>query len=165
MLNLLKIDLRDALIIAAISSTLALAINFVHPNAIPFIAAEPYQTLVPCPVSGGEVHTLQADDARLSLTTSFLIDARSPEEFEISHFPRAQNITYDYLDATPPEILKQLAKTIAQSRAQQVIVYGDGDDPDTGHELGKEISGHGIKNIFYIQGGAPVLLKTKEEQP
>ena len=41
--------------------------------------------------------------------------------------------------------IESLAKAIARSRAQKVIVYGDGDDPDTGEQLGKEISGKGIK--------------------
>jgi hypothetical protein len=39
-----------------------------------------------------------------------------------------------------------------------VIVYGDGGRPDSGEYLGKEISGRGIKNVYFIRGGAPAVL-------
>jgi hypothetical protein len=38
-----------------------------------------------------------------------------------------------------------------------VVVYGDGGAPDTGELLAREISGHGIKHVFFVEGGAPEL--------
>ncbi|MFH1131634.1 MAG: hypothetical protein V1754_09875, partial [Pseudomonadota bacterium] len=71
------------------------------------------------------------------------------------------NITFDYLDPIPKEVLQDLARRIASSKAQRVVVYGDGQNPDSGEQLGKELSIHGIKNIFFIKGGAPMLRGVK----
>ena len=67
------------------------------------------------------------------------------------------NVPFDYLDPTPKDVLKNLARKIAVSGARRVIVYGDGDIPDTGEQLGREIAGYGIRNVFFLRGGAPVL--------
>ena len=67
------------------------------------------------------------------------------------------NVPYDYLDPTPPQVLRELARAIARSRARRVVVYGDGDRPDSGEQLAREISGHGIRNVCFIVGGAPAL--------
>ncbi len=149
--------LRDALIITAVTSVAALAINLVHPESIPYVAEKEYEILVPCPETGGETAPLANDDPSLGSATTFIVDGRSAEDFAAYRFGSAVNVTYDYLEATPPEILRNLAKRIARSKAQLVAVYGDGDNPDTGEELAKEISGYGIKNVFFIQGGAPAL--------
>ena len=41
--------------------------------------------------------------------------------------------------------------------ARKVIVYGDGDDPDSGRQLADAISGKGVKNVFHVRGGADAL--------
>ncbi|MFH1437767.1 MAG: hypothetical protein ABIJ56_18815, partial [Pseudomonadota bacterium] len=48
-------------------------------------------------------------------------------------------------------------KEIASSGASMVVVYGDGDDPDSGKELGRELAGQGIRNVHYVEGGAPAI--------
>ncbi len=59
----------------------------------------------------------------------------------------------------PDDHLQELAELIASSRATRVVVYGDGGRPDSGEHLGKEISGRGIKNVGFVEGGAPALLE------
>ena len=149
--------LRDALIATAAFSVVGLLANLVHPERIPFIAEKEYEILVPCPEPGGEVSVIQPDDPVLQDQSTFVVDARPGEAFEKWSFRDAANVTYDYLDPTPPEVLQQLARSIARSGARRVAVYGDGDRPDTGEQLAKEISGHGIKNLSFIEGGAPAL--------
>jgi hypothetical protein len=153
----IRLAVRDAVAIALITSVIALLINLVHPNRIAFIAEEEYETLVPCPEPGGEVTELSADNLVIWSNAVFVVDARSQKDFEGFHFRTAINVTYDYLEPTPEPQLKQLAKDIARSGAQRVVVYGDGDLPDTGEQLGKEISGFGIKNVCFVKGGAPAL--------
>ncbi|MFC1611239.1 rhodanese-like domain-containing protein [Myxococcota bacterium] len=154
----LRTALRDAIVITVATSVAALLINLVHPNAIPYLAEEAYDTLVPCPVSGGPVTKLTPHQVvAASETDTFFVDARSAEAFERFHHKEAVNVTYDYLDPTPPETLECLARNIAASGAKRVVVYGDGEEPDTGEQLGKEISGFGIKNVCYLVGGAPAL--------
>ena len=77
-------------------------------------------------------------------------------------FRDAMNIPYDYLEPIPDEDLKELTRRISRSRARRVVVYGDGKNPDCGEQAGKEISGKGIKNVYFVVGGAPAL---KGEKP
>jgi hypothetical protein len=74
-------------------------------------------------------------------------------------------VPFDYLDPTPEKTIQDLARRIASSGAKRVVVYGDGDEPDTGEQLGKEISGKGIKNVFFVKGGAPALRKASTDEP
>ena len=48
---------------------------------------------------------------------------------------------------------------IASSGKARLIVYGDGDGElgSTGYELGRELAGNGIKNVFVVKGGADAL--------
>jgi hypothetical protein len=151
------IVLRDAAIATGISFTVGLLVHLVRPDAIPFIADQEYELFVPCPESGGEANPVPADAPVLLADDAFVVDARSKEEFDTWHLRRAVNISFDYLDPTPKEVLEDLARTIARSRARRVVVYGDGDTPDTGEQLAREISGHGIKHVFFVEGGAPEL--------
>ena len=149
--------LRDAVLISAACSLVGLLVNLFHPEKIPYIAKEEYETLVPCPEPGGEVTPMEPSDPALQAKETFVVDARMKEEHAEWNFRGAMNVPYDYLDPTPDEVIHELARKIAKSRAQRVAVYGDGDRPDTGEQLGKEISGKGIKNVFFVKGGAPAL--------
>ena len=150
-------SLKEAVLITAGCAVFALLGNLVHPERIPYIADQEYEILVPCPEPGGEVLPINPGDSVLADSGLFFIDARLKTAFDAWHFREAVNVTYDYLDPTPKETLIRLAKDIAHSKAKKVIVYGDGDLPDTGEQLGKEISGYGIKNVHFLKGGAPAL--------
>ena len=151
-------SIRDAVLVTVGCAVVAVAVNaWIHPEPIPFIATREYEIHVPCPEPGGDVSSMEADDPRLHAAATFMVDARSPDEYARWHLPGALNLPYSYLDSTPPDILRTLARAIARSQARQVAVYGDGDDPDTGELLGREISGHGIRRVFFVHGGAPAL--------
>ena len=155
---------RDSLLVVSIASAVALLVNgFLNPNGIPLIAEDEYETLVPCPEPGGKVTPVAAMECLKAPERTFWIDARSEEDFHHWHHPQAVNVTYDYLDPTPKDIIKELVHKIARSKAQRVFVYGDGDDPDTGEQLGREISGKGIRNVYFITGGARALHEQAEK--
>ena len=156
--------LRDAVIVATVASAIGLSVNLVHPEAIPFVATEEYEILVPCPEPGGAVIALKANSPNLQAKDTFFVDARPSDEWRAWHFGHATNVTYDYLDPTPEDEIEKIAKAIAKSRAKRVVVYGDGNNPDTGQQLGIEISGHGIKNVHYLVGGAPALRRSTPYQ-
>ncbi len=151
---------KESLVVVLICTVAALLINkYIHPNGIPLIAKQAYETLVPCPEPGGMVAALDTYDINLNDEKTFWVDARSRPAYEQWHVLRAVNIVYDYLDPTPDEAISKLTVAIARSRAHRVVVYGDGQNPDTGELLGREISGKGIKNVYFIAGGAPKLRK------
>jgi hypothetical protein len=148
---------REAVLVAAVSSLVGIAIDLIHPRGIPLIARQEYEILVPCPEPGGEVNSVKVDDPVLHHESTFVVDARSEEQHRAWRFRQAVVVPYDYLYPTPEEAIRRLAKAITQSRAQRVVVYGDGERPDSGEQLGKELSGHGIRNVHFVLGGAPAL--------
>ncbi len=159
----LRRTLVEAAVVALAGTVIALAFNALRPGRLPLVARTPYQTLVPCPEPGGPVEALDAGAPEVSSPRSFLIDARSQGEFEQHHLSGAVNVPYDWLDPVPEETLAELARSIAASGATRVVVYGDGGRPDSGEHLGKEISGRGIKNVYFIYGGALAALPSEEE--
>ncbi len=154
--------LLEAITVAAAATTVALIFNAVRPGGLPPIARTPYQILVPCPEPGGPVQPLPPDSPELMVARTFLVDARPAEEFDSHHLPGAVHLPYDWLDPVPDSRLQKLVEAIAASGATRVVVYGDGGRPDSGEHLGREISGRGIKNVFFITGGAPALVKSEE---
>lgn len=156
--------LRDALLITLVSAALAVGVNLLHPRSIPFIAQRAYDILVPCPEPGGAVTALSPGDARVKAADSFRVDARGAEAFKSWHLAGAMNLTFDYLDPTPKAKIRAVAQAAARSKAKRVVVYGDGDDPDSGEQLGKELSGAGLKNVLFVRGGAKAL-QPKAAQP
>ena len=145
--------MRDAALLALASAILALGVNALRSHGIPLVQNKDYDILVPCSEGGGQIAELQPRDPLLANPTSLIVDARSKQEFEAWHLPAAINIAFDYLEPTAPADLKR----VTSSRAARVIVYGDGEDPDSGRELGRELSGKGIRNVFVVNGGAPAL--------
>ncbi|MFC1655071.1 rhodanese-like domain-containing protein [Myxococcota bacterium] len=152
-----KIALRDAVLITAASCAVGLLVNLFHPEKIPYIAEEEYNILVPCPEPGGEVTALEVSDPTVHAEDTFVVDARKQAEHQAWKLRDAMNIPYDYLEPIPDEALQELINKIQKSGARRVLVYGDGKNPDSGEQAGKEISGKGIKNVFYVKGGAPAL--------
>jgi hypothetical protein len=152
----------EAAVVAVASATLALAVNFVRHDGLPLVARMPYEVLVPCPEPGGEVTSVEPGDPALGSPRTFLVDGRSPEAFGRAHLPGAVNVPYDWLDPIPGADMQRLARAIAASRATRVVAYGDGERPDSGEHLGREISGRGIKHVSFVRGGAPALLGARK---
>jgi len=155
---------RESLVVVSIAGAAGLFVNgFLNPNGISIIAEREYEVLVPCPEPGGVVTPISAAESLAGSEPVFWMDARSAEDFVRWHHQQAANVNYDYLDPTPDEIIDALARRIARSKAQRVHVYGDGDDPDTGEQLAREISGKGIRKVFFVKGGARTLKDQMEK--
>lgn len=152
-----KTVVRDAALVVAFSTAVALVTNWLHPTArIPLVAEREYQVLVPCPEHEGKTAAaVSSDQVRPGEAGTMLVDAREEEAFKAWHPPGAICVPYDYLEPTPTELIKK----VLEARARRVVVYGDGDDPDSGEQLANELSGKGIRNVSYVKGGAPALKK------
>jgi hypothetical protein len=68
------------------------------------------------------------------------VDAREARAYAAWHRSGAPSMPFDYLEPTSPEVIRKVLST----RARQVIVYGDGGDPDSGEQLAQELSGKGL---------------------
>ncbi|RLB58794.1 MAG: hypothetical protein DRI34_03830 [Deltaproteobacteria bacterium] len=149
--------LRDAVVLTLVASALGLLVNLFHPRRIPYLAEKEYQTLVPCPVPGGEVTPCQPGDEMVRAADSLPVDARSPAQYASWHLEGAINIPFDYLEPVPQKLLDELNLRLNRRRARRLVVYGDGKNPDSGEQLGRELSGKGFRNVFFVSGGAPAL--------
>ncbi|RJO66233.1 MAG: rhodanese-like domain-containing protein [Myxococcales bacterium] len=150
--------LRDAIIVFGISAVLALAVNAARPDGLSVIAKEDYQILVPCPETAGEVEGVAASDPRLPDPQYLLVDARAVADRKDWSPESSLSIPYDYLEPTPPESIDSLL----HMRAKAIFVCGDGGDPDSGEQLARELAGKGIRNVFFVKGGAPALKAARE---
>lgn len=144
---------RDAIAIAAASVVLALATNAVRDDGLPLVAAEEYQILVPCPEPVGDVEAIAAASLSTGGEGALVVDARGAQAFAAWHLAGAWSVPFDFLDPTPDEPVAR----VARSGARRVVVYGDGAAPDSGRELARELAGRGIRNVFYVEGGAFAL--------
>ena len=150
---------RDAMVIAAAGSLVALVVNALRAEPLPLVAQAEIETMVPCPEPMGAATPVPPGDERVSSPQTLLVDARSPDEHAAWHPDGAVSFPFDWL-AESDEVTRQaaeVAKTIARSRRQHVVVFGDGGDPDSGEHWSALLSGAGIKNVVFVKGGAPAL--------
>lgn len=150
---------RDAAIIFAACAVVSILINAIRSDGIAFVQKDDYQILVPCPETTGDVDPIPPDSPLLSAPHVLVIDARSSQEFAQWHAKGAINIPFDYLE---PTSIDNVQRTIS-SGAQKVVVYGDGSDPDTGEQLGRELSGKGVRNVHFVRAGAPAIIAATKQ--
>ena len=149
----------EAAIVATVFSGLGLAFNALRSEGIPLVAEKVYEILVPCPEPMGETAPVAPAAALAPEPGTLVIDARYKDEFDDWHAPAAIHVLFDYLEPVPDDKLKELIR----SGARQVVVYGDGDDPDSGREMARELSGRGLKKVFFVEGGAQALRNAESE--
>jgi hypothetical protein len=149
----LGVALRDALLIVLASASVGVLVNALRASGIPWVQKTEYEILVPCPEGSGNVQSLSIGDPGLGDRRSLWIDARDPAEHRRWHPTGARNVPFDYLEPT----CATEVRAIAASGASQVVVFGDGKAPDSGEQLARELAGRGIRNISFVQGGAPAL--------
>ena len=145
--------MRDAVIAAVACAAVGVGANAVRRDGLPLFAERPYETLVPCPEPLGEVAPVRGSDPRLADERTLVLDARAASDFEAWHRQGAWSVPFDYLDRVPDDAVRR----VAASGASLVVVYGDGDDPDSGRELARELAGRGVRNVAYVDGGAKAM--------
>jgi len=156
----IKRVILEAALVGIVLSVVGLVFNFARSEGIPLVAEQEYEILVPCPEPLKETDPVEPAAALQPEEGTVLIDARFPEDFEEWHVKAARHIEFDYLEPVNPEIVVELI----HAGARKVIVYGDGDDPDSGREMSRELAGRGLKNVFYVKGGAPALREAAGEE-
>ena len=144
---------RDALIVVAVCAVAGGIVNAARPHGIPFVQRTEHAILVPCPEGSGEAPGLAASDGSVFDARTLLVDARPRADHQRWHPDGALHLPFDYLAPAP----KAEVRRIASSGAARVVVFGDGADPDSGEQLARELAGAGIRNVFFVEGGAKPL--------
>ena len=150
--------LRDATVVVVAAALLGILSNALRPTEkLPWIQNKPYDVLVPCPEPIGQAQATEPDAPIILAPSSLLVDARAASDFALWHGPRAISAPFDWLGPPVHEDVLRVAQIVARSNAKRVVIYGDGDDPDSGREWARLLSGGGIRNVFFVEGGAPAL--------
>jgi hypothetical protein len=147
--------LRDAGLILLVVAVVSLLANALRPHGLPLVARQEYETLVPCPEPGGPVTALTPSDPLLLASDTLVVDAGLTPP--LAGFAHVVRVPYDYLEPTAPAAIAGLIKAATHSAAKRIVVVGDGEAPDSGEQLGKELAGAGIKEVLFVKGGAPAL--------
>jgi hypothetical protein len=147
------VAVRDALVVLAACAAVGGVVNLLRPHGIPFVQKTAYQILVPCPEAGADAPGIAANDPVIWEPRTLVVDARPAAEHAAWHPDQAVHLAFDYLAPAP----KAEVSKIAASGATRVVVFGDGGDPDSGEQLARELAGAGIRNVFFVRGGAKPL--------
>lgn len=147
--------LRDAVLAAGLSAALALGANAIRSNGLPLVATTEYEVLVPCPEALGDVEGMSPGDPLLAADGTIVIDAGSAEEYAAWHLPGARSVPFDWLEPSPLE--REVVRELLRARPQRIVLYGDGDDPDSGATFAGLIAGQGLRNVFFVSGGRAAL--------
>jgi len=160
----LGILLRDAAIVCVVFSAVGLAFNALRSSGIPLVATKAYDIYVPCPELLGEVLPIAPGAPELRDARTLLVDARDSKDYAAWHAPGAINVPYDYLDPIPDAVLDALSRDFASSKKARIVVYGDGEGKlgDAGHELGRELSGRGLRNVYVLQADVETFKRSVE---
>jgi len=145
--------LVEAAVIALAGGAIGLAVNLLRPEPLPWRASFPYETLVPCPEPIGDAAPMLPDDPALDDPRTVLVSALDAAASRALPLPPRLVIPYDYLDEVPMADVK----AVAAVRGTRVLVIGDGQRPDSGEQLARELAWRGVRNVFFVQGGAPAL--------
>mgnify|MGYP001571383909 CR=1 FL=1 len=147
--------LSEALLIAVLARGAALAFNALRPGArrLPLVAQQPYEILVSCPEQQGSAERLAATALHRQTAGTLFVDARDATARATWYVPGDLSLPYDYLEPPSAETVRRLL----QAGARRIVVYGDGDNPDSGEQLARELNRRGLRRVFFVDGGAPAL--------
>jgi rhodanese-related sulfurtransferase len=149
----LLVATRDATLVAVLAVAAAAATNALRDAPFPWIAVAAYDLFVPCPEPLGDAKAVSPMEPIVRAERTLVVDARDRAAHSDWHLSGAMHVPFDWIDAVPDEAVRR----VAASGAAAVVVYGDGGDPDSGRELARELSGRGVRNVHYVEGGAPAL--------
>lgn len=151
--------LRDAALLVVFSVGLALAVNQIRSTGgIPLVATQDYEVLVPCPEYEGTASAVAAAEVHLEEKGLLLVDARADEDHRAWHPAGSLSLPFDYLVPVADDPASKVKlRRVLDTRARRIVVFGDGDDPDSGEQLARELAGQGLRNVTFVRGGAPAL--------
>jgi len=152
--------IKQAIAVLIISTVLALGVNLVSPNAIPYIGE--YRELhsgdgpvLPPSAEPGDPPYIAIDVAQFEFDHEevIFVDARDPSEFECGTIPGSINMPFDYLPEGPlkPYFDSSLARAALDTR---LITFCSGEECDLSLHLARNLQYEGYTNVAIFFGGA-----------
>ncbi|MDP2847593.1 MAG: rhodanese-like domain-containing protein [Humidesulfovibrio sp.] len=139
--------------ILALSAALAVGVNALRPDGLPYVQAA-QQSAVALDKTGGEIAIKDAALLFISGRAVFL-DARSQFEFEQGHIQGA-------ISLPPREFAAQFQDIKARLMGKEaVITYCDGERCPLSHALAQHLRGAGVKNVYVLKNGWSLWLAEK----
>lgn len=152
--------IRQALVLLFFSAVLGIAVNYFHPNKLPYVGE--YRKLssgkgpiVPPSASEGDPPFIAVDVAQIEhqLGGTLFVDARDSTEFNCGTIPGSVNLPFDYLPA------ENLAGHIDSSlgriaKDKPMIVFCSGEECDLSLHLARNLQALGYTRISIFFGGA-----------
>lgn len=150
----MKIRIKQALIITILAIIIALGVNTVSNNRIPFFGSWPSITgsdsvVVPPSAEEGDPLFISLDEAasKFQLKRVLFIDAREPEDYNLGRIRGSINLPYDYLEDYWDDVAPSLSKE------KGFVIYCSGSECESSLFLGRDMAYEGFKNIYIFYGG------------
>jgi rhodanese-related sulfurtransferase len=133
--------------LVAVGSLVGLTYNALAPNGLPLRGG----TAARLAQEGARMMSLQEVRYYLQQPGTVIVDARSSEEFELGHIPRALNVPADNFAPYYAKVAPELQK------AKLIIVYCSGGSCGTSEELAKELiaKGYSDNRVAVFHDGLP----------
>jgi rhodanese-related sulfurtransferase len=137
---------RSALIVVA-SSLVGLGYNAVRADSLDLVAESDYEIYEECPEGEEVAEPIHLDELKENPDYFFLVDSRTPDEYEQGHAPGAFSVPYDPLFPVSEEEIDSV-RTAAGDRT--IVVVGDS---LTAKLLANDLLNQGISFVQYLDEG------------
>nr|MBN2277697.1 rhodanese-like domain-containing protein [candidate division Zixibacteria bacterium] len=150
---MMKIGIKQALVILILAIIIAILVNTVSPHKISFQGNWPSvdgssEVVLPPSADENDPPFISLDEAaaKFQLPGVVFVDARDPEDFAVGRIRGSINIPYDYID----DYCGRLDE-IPKNRV--VVIYCSGSECELSLFLGRDMKYDGYSNIFVFYGG------------
>lgn len=152
--------IKQALLILIVTVIVALGVNLVHPDSIPYIGdwrelSSGDGPIVPPEAGEGDPPFIALDKAHVEFVAgnTVFVDARDPSEFECGTIPGSINIPFDYL---PYDGLDQYFDSTLAGVAKDdpIVVFCSGEECDLSLHLARNLQDFGYTNLMIFFGGS-----------
>ena len=152
--------IKEAFLLLVLAGVLALGINLVHPNAVPYVGE--YRELsggdgpiVPPTAEEGDPPFIAIDVAQMEHAAgdAIFIDAREESEYVCGTIPGAIHIPFEYLP--DGDLTSYLDSALAGAdRDKHLITFCSGEECDLSLHLARLFNDMGYTNVSIFFGGA-----------
>lgn len=151
---------RQAAYILIVSALVALGLNLVRADRIPYIGQwRDLHTgegpITPPESEPGDPPFVTIDGAQIDFNSgsALFVDAREPEEFECGTIPGSVSIPFDYLPETDLQPFFDSVLT-GVTKNRRIVVFCSGDECDLSIHLARNMQAEGYTNLAIFFGGS-----------